>query len=59
MSTNDSTYDAVIVGASLAGCATAIGLGRVGLRVAVVEKQPDEGFFAQLQSSGSLRARGL
>lgn len=36
-----SPYDAVIVGASLAGCATAIHLGRAGLRVAVVEKKPD------------------
>jgi 2-polyprenyl-6-methoxyphenol hydroxylase-like FAD-dependent oxidoreductase len=37
----DSSYDAVVVGASLAGCATAIQLGRAGLRVALVEKQPD------------------
>jgi 2-polyprenyl-6-methoxyphenol hydroxylase-like FAD-dependent oxidoreductase len=34
-------YDAVIVGASLAGCAAAIQLGRAGNRVAIVEKQPD------------------
>ena len=34
-------YDAIVVGASLAGCAAAIQLGRAGLRVAVVEKQPD------------------
>jgi 2-polyprenyl-6-methoxyphenol hydroxylase-like FAD-dependent oxidoreductase len=34
-------YDAAIVGASLAGCATAISLGRAGLRVALVEKRPD------------------
>lgn len=34
-------YDAVIVGASLAGCATAIGLGRAGAQVALVEKRPD------------------
>ncbi len=36
-----TTYDAVIVGASLAGCAAAIQLGRAGHRVALVEKQPD------------------
>ena len=30
-------YDAVIVGGSLAGCTTAILLGREGLRVALVE----------------------
>lgn len=34
-------YDVVIVGASLAGCASAIMLGRAGARVAVVEKNPD------------------
>lgn len=31
-------YDVVIVGASVSGCATAIGLGRAGLRVALLEK---------------------
>lgn len=41
----DSVYDAVIVGASLAGCATAIGLGRAGARVALVEKRPDPAAF--------------
>jgi menaquinone-9 beta-reductase len=34
-------YDVVIVGGSLAGCAAATLYGRAGLRVAVVEKQPD------------------
>jgi 2-polyprenyl-6-methoxyphenol hydroxylase-like FAD-dependent oxidoreductase len=38
-------YDAVVVGASLAGCATAIGLARAGARVAVVEKKPDPNAF--------------
>lgn len=38
-------YDAVIVGASLAGCATAIALGRGGARVALVEKRPDPAAF--------------
>src|SRR3954451_524021 len=50
-------YDAVIVGGSLAGCATAIGLGRAGLRVAVVEKQPDPNAYKRtcshfIQASG-------
>ena len=31
-------YDVVIVGASVSGCATAIRMGRAGLRVALVEK---------------------
>jgi 2-polyprenyl-6-methoxyphenol hydroxylase-like FAD-dependent oxidoreductase len=38
-------YDAVIVGASLAGCAAAIGLGRAGVRVALVEQRPDPAAF--------------
>jgi 2-polyprenyl-6-methoxyphenol hydroxylase-like FAD-dependent oxidoreductase len=43
-------YDAVIVGASLAGCATAILLGQGGARVAVVEKQPDPDAFKRMCS---------
>ncbi len=43
-------YDAVVVGASLAGCATAILLGRGGVRVALVEKQPDPGAFKHVCS---------
>jgi menaquinone-9 beta-reductase len=45
-----SDYDAVIVGGSLAGCATAILLGREGLRVALVEKQPDPDAFKRVCS---------
>jgi pimeloyl-ACP methyl ester carboxylesterase/flavin-dependent dehydrogenase len=36
-----SDYDVVVVGASIAGCATAALLGRAGARVAVVERRPD------------------
>lgn len=36
-----SRYDVAIVGASLAGCATAIAYGRAGLKVALLEKRPD------------------
>src|SRR3954447_12983868 len=43
-------YDAVIVGGSLAGCAAAIQLGRAGLRVAVVEKQPDSNAYKRMCS---------
>jgi len=43
-------YDAVIVGASLAGCATAIQLGRAGHRVALVEKQPDPNAYKRICS---------
>jgi 2-polyprenyl-6-methoxyphenol hydroxylase-like FAD-dependent oxidoreductase len=41
-------YDAVIVGASLAGCAAAMLLGRAGARVALVEKQPDPAAFKRV-----------
>jgi menaquinone-9 beta-reductase len=36
-----SDYDVAVVGASLAGCATAILLARSGARVALLEKSPD------------------
>jgi 2-polyprenyl-6-methoxyphenol hydroxylase-like FAD-dependent oxidoreductase len=57
MPSNDRRYDVVIVGASLAGCAAAIGLGRAGNRVAVVEKQPDPNAYKRtcshfIQASG-------
>ncbi|MBS1893198.1 MAG: NAD(P)/FAD-dependent oxidoreductase, partial [Actinobacteria bacterium] len=42
------SYDAVIVGGSLAGCATAMFLGRAGLRVAVLEKSPDPANFKRI-----------
>jgi 2-polyprenyl-6-methoxyphenol hydroxylase-like FAD-dependent oxidoreductase len=45
-----SDYDAVIVGASLAGCAAAIQLGRAGLRVALVERQPDPDAYKRVCS---------
>ena len=44
------SYDAVIVGGSLAGCATATMLGRAGARVAVVEKSPDPAAFKRICS---------
>jgi 2-polyprenyl-6-methoxyphenol hydroxylase-like FAD-dependent oxidoreductase len=43
-------YDAVIVGASLAGCATAMFLGRAGLRVALLEKSPDPNVYKRICS---------
>lgn len=43
-------YDAVIVGGSLAGCATATLLARAGARVAVVEKRPDPKAFKRMCS---------
>jgi 2-polyprenyl-6-methoxyphenol hydroxylase-like FAD-dependent oxidoreductase len=44
------SYDAVIVGGSLAGCAAAMMLGRAGARVAVLEKSPDPAAFKQICS---------
>lgn len=43
-------YDAVIVGASLAGCSTAMLLGRAGARVALVEKHADPQAFKRICS---------
>jgi menaquinone-9 beta-reductase len=61
-----SDYDAVVVGASLAGCATAIQLGRAGVRVALVEKRPDPdafkricGHFIQASAAPTLERLGL
>lgn len=45
-----AAYDAVVVGASLAGCATATLLARQGARVALVEKQPDPKAFKRMCS---------
>ena len=44
------SYDAVIVGGSLAGCATAILLGRAGARVAVVEQRSDPAAYKKICS---------
>lgn len=46
--TRASDHDVVIVGASLAGCAAAISYGRAGLRVALVEKRPDQAAFKRI-----------
>src|SRR5437764_10781505 len=45
---SDTKYDAVIVGASLAGCTTAIFLARSGARVALVERRPDPDAFKRV-----------
>src|ERR1700710_692520 len=47
---NKESYDAVIVGGSLAGCAAAMMLGRAGARVAVLEKSPDPAAFKRICS---------
>ncbi|MGH2853856.1 MAG: NAD(P)/FAD-dependent oxidoreductase [Solirubrobacteraceae bacterium] len=41
-------YDAVIVGASLAGCTAATLLARAGARVALVEKSPDPAAYKRI-----------
>ena len=43
-------FDAVVVGGSLAGCAAAMQLGRAGLRVAVIERQPDPQAYKRICS---------
>jgi len=55
---NRQDYDAVIVGASLAGCAAAIQLGRSGARVALIEQRPNPAAFKRtcshyIQASGA------
>jgi 2-polyprenyl-6-methoxyphenol hydroxylase-like FAD-dependent oxidoreductase len=50
MAETAKSYDAVIVGGSLAGCAAAMMLGRAGTRVAVVEKSPDPAAFKRVCS---------
>jgi 2-polyprenyl-6-methoxyphenol hydroxylase-like FAD-dependent oxidoreductase len=49
-STSEADYDAVVVGASLAGCTSAIMLGRAGARVALVEQRPDINAFKRICS---------
>jgi menaquinone-9 beta-reductase len=48
--TGSSDYDAVVVGASLAGSATAMLLARAGARVALVEKRGDPAAFKRVCS---------
>lgn len=43
-------HDAIVVGASLGGCTTAILLGRAGVRVALVERSPDAAAFKRVCS---------
>jgi len=43
-----SDYDVVIVGASLAGCTTAILLAKAGARVALIEQRPDAGAYKKI-----------
>jgi 2-polyprenyl-6-methoxyphenol hydroxylase-like FAD-dependent oxidoreductase len=50
MADHKQSYDAVIVGGSLAGCAAATMLGRAGARVAVLEKSPDPAAFKRICS---------
>jgi 2-polyprenyl-6-methoxyphenol hydroxylase-like FAD-dependent oxidoreductase len=46
----DGEYDVAIVGASLAGCASAIMLARGGARVALVEQRPDPAAYKRICS---------
>jgi len=42
------TYDVIVVGASLAGCTAAILYGRAGLKVALIERQPENDAYKKL-----------
>jgi flavin-dependent dehydrogenase len=46
----DADFEAVVVGASLAGCSAAILLARAGVRVALAEKSPDPTAFKRMCS---------
>src|SRR4051794_27294643 len=66
MNSISSEYDAVIVGASLAGSTTATLLARKGARVALVERRPDPnafkrvcGHFIQSSAVPTLERAGL
>ena len=50
MTIGSERYDVVVVGGSLAGCTAAILLGREGLRVAVVERQPEADAYKRMCS---------
>src|SRR4051794_9567333 len=63
---NGTDHDVVVVGASLAGCTTAIFLAREGARVALVERRPDPdafkrvcGHFIQSSAVPTLERLGL
>lgn len=45
---DDPTYDVIVVGAALAGTTAAILYGRAGLRVALVDRNPDIAAYKQL-----------
>jgi 2-polyprenyl-6-methoxyphenol hydroxylase-like FAD-dependent oxidoreductase len=47
---DSADYDVVVVGASLAGSASALQLGRAGARVALIEKRPDPQAFKRMCS---------
>jgi 2-polyprenyl-6-methoxyphenol hydroxylase-like FAD-dependent oxidoreductase len=50
MTTKRDDFDVAVVGASIAGCATAIGFARAGLRVALIERRPDPAAYKTLCS---------
>ena len=66
MTSTEPRFDVAVVGASLSGCATAILLGRVGLRVALIDKHsgPDAykrlcGHYIQASATPVIRRLGL
>jgi menaquinone-9 beta-reductase len=66
MTSTEQQFDVAVVGASLSGCATALLLGRAGLRVALIDKHsgPDAykrlcGHYIQASATPVIRRLGL
>ncbi|MBI2801816.1 MAG: FAD-dependent monooxygenase [Gammaproteobacteria bacterium] len=62
----EQSYDVIVVGAALAGCTAAILYGRAGLKVALIERNPDAAaykqictHFIQASATPTLRRLGL
>lgn len=55
---NRADHDVIVVGASLAGCTTALLLARSGARVALVEKSPDPAAYKKI-CSHFIQASGI
>ncbi len=56
MTAQDYTYDIIIAGGGVVGCAIARELSRLDLKIALLEKEPDVGWGASCRNSGVVHA---